>query len=72
MCLFYAASLTYGGVDSIRELSDMNEIKKIIFNYLGKRYSQNLILLILAMIEVDENKRPNFIELEKQLSNFIK
>ena len=44
----------------------------IIFNYLGKRYSKNLILLILAMIEVDENKRPNFIELEKQLSNFIK
>ena len=29
MCLFYAGSLTYGGVDSIRELNDMNEIKNI-------------------------------------------
>ena len=25
MCLFYACSLSYGGVDSIRELNDMNE-----------------------------------------------
>ena len=69
MCLFYAASLTYGGVDSIRELNDMNEIKKIIFNYLGNRYSEKLILLILAMLEIDENKRPNFIQLEEQLVN---
>ena len=69
MCLFYAASLTYGGVDSIRELNDMNEIKKIIFNYLGDKYSEKLILLILTMLEIDENKRPNFIQLEEQLLN---
>ena len=67
MCLFYAASLTYGGVDSIRELSDMNEIKNIIFIYLAERYSEKLILLILSMLEIDENKRPNFIELEEML-----
>ena len=65
MCLFYAASLTYGGVDSIRELDDMNEIKNILFNYLGKRYSEKLISLILMMLEVDESIRPNFIQLEK-------
>ena len=65
MCLFYAASLTYGGVDSIRELDDMNEIKNILFNYLGERYSEKLISLILMMLEVDESIRPNFIQLEK-------
>ena len=69
MCLFYAASLTYGGVDSIRELTDMNEIKNIIFNYLGMRYSEKLIYFILSMLEVDENKRPNFIQLEEMLVN---
>ena len=69
MCLFYAASLTYGGVDSIRELNDMINIKNILFNYLGTRYSEKLILLILLMLEVDENKRPNFIQLEEQLKN---
>ena len=65
MCLFYAASLTYGGVDSIRELNDMNEIKNIIFNYLGMRYSEKFIYFILFMLEIDENKRPNFIQLEE-------
>ena len=71
MCLFYASSLTYGGVDSIRELNDMNEIKKIIFNYLGMRYSEKLILLILSMLEIDENKRPNFIQLEELLKKYF-
>ena len=71
MCLFYAASLTYGGVDSIRELNDMNEIKKIIFNYLGDKYSEKLILLILTMLEIDENKRPNFIQLEELLKKYF-
>ena len=71
MCLFYAASLTYGGVDSIRELNDMNEIKKIIFSYLGSRYSEKLILLILTMLEIDENKRPNFIQLEELLEKYF-
>ena len=71
MCLFYAASLTYGGVDSIRELNDMNEIKKIIFNYLGDKYSEKLILLILTMLEIDENKRPNFIQLEELLKKIF-
>ena len=52
MCLFYIASLTYGGVDSIRELNDMSEIKKILFNYLRTRYSKKLILFILLMLQI--------------------
>ena len=72
MCLFYAASLTYEGVDSIRELTDMNEIKNILFYYLGTRYSEKLILLIILMLEIDEKKRPNFIKLEEVLKlNFL-
>ena len=67
MCLFYACSLTYSGVDSIREVSDMKKIKEILFQYLNKRYSSKLILIILAMLEVDEDKRLNFIQLEEKL-----
>ena len=44
MCFFYAASLTYSGVDSIRELVVMNKIKEILFKYLSKRYSEKFIL----------------------------
>ena len=58
---------TYSGVDSIRELIDMKKIKEILFQYLNKRYSNRLILLILSMLEIDENKRMNFIQLEEKL-----
>jgi hypothetical protein len=67
MCLFFACSLTYCGVDSIRELTAMNKIKEILFQYLNKRYSNKLISLILSMLEVDENKRMDFIKLEEKL-----
>ena len=71
MCLFYACSLNYLGVDSIREINDMKKIKKILFKHLGKRYSDNLILFILSMLEVDENKRHNFIQLEENIRELL-
>ena len=71
MCLFYACSLTYSGVDSIREVNDMEKIKEILFEYLGNRYSPKLILFILSMLEVDEKKRCNFIQLEERLKHLL-
>ena len=67
MCFFYASSLTYNGVDSIREVLDMNKIKEILFKFLGNKYSEKFILLISLMLEVNEEKRPDFIELEKKI-----
>ena len=71
MCLFYASSLTYIGVDSIRELTNMNKIKEILFKHLGKRYSAKLISLILVMLEVNEEKRPDFIQLEMKMKKLF-
>ena len=71
MCLFYALTLTYRGVNSIREIIDMKKIKEILFQYLSKRYSTKLIMFILSMLEVDENKRPNFINLEEKLKKTL-
>ena len=68
MCFFFAASLTYNCLNKIRELYDMNAIKKIINENLSKRYSQNLIDLIFTMLQVEESKRPDFKELEILLS----
>ena len=72
MCFFYAASLTYNSVDSIRELNNMNQIRAILFKYLEKKYSEKFILLILSMLEVNEENRPDFIELEKKLKETFK
>ena len=67
MCFFFASSMTYAGVDSIRELADISKIKEILFQYLSNRYSEKYILLILLMLEINEEKRPDFIELENKL-----
>ena len=71
MCLFYALSLTYEGVDTIREITDMKKIKEILFKYLGKRYSVKLIMFILSMLEVNESKRLNFIQLKEKLNKIF-
>ena len=71
MCLFYASSLTYIGVDSVRELSNMQKIKEILFNHLGERYSEKFISLILLMLTVDEEKRPDFIQLEQKMQKMF-
>ena len=70
MCLFYAASLTYCGVDSILEINDMDKIENILMQFLSGKYTEKLIRFILLMLEIDENKRLNFIQLEKKLKIF--
>ena len=46
----------------------MKKIREILFHYLSKRYSHQLISFILSMLEIDENKRQNFIQLEEKLN----
>ena len=71
MCLFYACSLSYNGVDAIREINDMKIVENILFKHLSVRYSNTLIKFILSMLEVDERKRCNFIQLEEKLKNSL-
>ena len=71
MCFFFALALNYEGVDSIRELKDMKKVKYVMFNHLGNKYSQRLILFILSMLEIEEEKRPDFIELESKMKNLF-
>ena len=68
-CFFYAACLYIGGLNAIREIYDINIISKILNQHLRNRYSQNLINLLLNMLQVEESKRPDFIELEKYFNN---
>ena len=64
-CILLAASLNFDCLYSIREIHNMNLIKKTINTFINKRYSDKFIDLILTMIETDEIKRPDFIQLEK-------
>ena len=64
MCFFLAASLSYVALSKIREVYKIELISKIVNHYLSKRYSKNLINLLLTMLQIDENKRPDFCQLE--------
>ena len=67
----YAMQLNLRIIENIRELSNMKLIINSIYKDMGKKvFSDKLMKIIFKMIEVDENKRIDFIELEKELSNF--
>ena len=68
MCILFAATLSEDCLYDIRELTDMNHIKNILESYLSKRYSNVFIRLLLCFLEVDEKKRPDFIQMEKIIS----
>ena len=70
MCVLFAANLSDNILYEIRELTNVDNIKKIICRYLHKRYSSNFIQLLLCMLEIDEKKRPDFILLEKLISEY--
>ena len=68
MCLFLASSLNYEGLYEIREIiKNPNKTKLVVNRYLGKRYSQKYINLLVSMLQINEKDRPDFIELEKLL-----
>ena len=64
VCFLLAASLSFDGPNIIREVYDMRIIRKVLNQQLQKRYSQNLINLIFTMLQIEESKRPDFIQLE--------
>ena len=67
LCFLHASSLDNEILFKVREILDMEKIGMIINQYLGDRYSQDFINLLLYMLQVDENYRPDFIELNSWL-----
>ena len=70
MCLFYAACLSFDGPVEIREVKYMNVKAQILNKYLGARYSQKLIKILLLMLQTDESARPDFILLENAILTY--
>lgn len=65
LCIVLACTLNYEPVCKIRELTDIKDIQKIIIEYFAGRYSDAFINFLLKMLEIKEEKRPDFIQLEK-------
>ena len=67
LCFLNASCLDTTIIYKIREILDMQKIINIVNDYLGNRYSQNYINLLLYMLQIDEKYRPDFIELNSWL-----
>ena len=70
-CMIYAATLTFDSIGSLREVYEIRDIEKILKNWFRKRYSDKFIKIVLRMIELDETKRFDFLELEEILNKEI-
>ena len=68
LCFLHASSLDTAILYKIREIFDMEKIVNIVYENLARRYSQNYINMILYMLQIDENYRPDFIELNSWLN----
>ena len=67
LCCLFAATLCFESIYDIRELRNNSAIKYIIQKYLGSRYSNVVINIICSMLDVNENSRNDFIEMEKEI-----
>ena len=70
MCILLASTLTYQSLYDIRELDNMENVKNILVKYLIAKYSYNFVGTLLKMLEVKEDLRPDFVELEDSIRNF--
>ena len=71
LCMLYAAMCCDKALFEIRRIVDMEKIKSYINSALKENYNQKLINIIISMLEIHEQNRPDFIELEKKLENDI-
>ena len=70
LCLLYAATTCDKKLFEIRRLIEMEKIKNFVNNNLKDNYSEKFINIIISMLEIHEEKRPDFLELEKIIQNF--
>ena len=63
LCFLYASSLNSEILLKVRETNDMEKIGIIVNRYLGDKYSQEYINILMYMIQMEEAYRPDFIEL---------
>ena len=70
LCLLYAATANDKSLFEVRRIIEMDKIRRYVSLALKDKYSEKLIDIIVSMLEIHEQKRPDFIELEEIIKNF--
>ena len=71
-CFLYAASLNFDIIDTIREFKFQGLVDKILLKKMKPRYSEEFIFLISKMINIEEEERYDFIDLENEIKEKYK
>ena len=75
-CFIYAAALNFNLLYEVRNILDNKNINDILHKFLSKYYSENFIVLLSSMLNIDESKRYDFIDIktyiEKNFGDMIK
>jgi serine/threonine protein kinase len=62
-CFLYAMTLDIKCLYDIREETDQNKMEKEIRRFIGKKYGENIVNIIIIMLKLEENERLDFIDL---------
>ena len=68
-CFLYAAALNFNLLYQVRDIFDNKNINMVLHQFLGKFYSEKFISLVASMLEMDESKRYDFIDINKYIEN---
>ena len=70
LCLIIASSLNFKIVKEIRNSENERKIREVLINNFNGRYSDDFIYLLMKMIAIEENNRPDFIDLSRIVQNY--
>ena len=71
-CLVYAATMNFNLLYELRNMNNDLEIKKRIKQNLRENYSEKFIWILTKMVELDENNRFDFKELQNEIDKIYK
>ena len=70
-CFIYAATMDFNLLYYLRNIDNDIEIKKKLRENLNNKYSEKFIRIITRMVELDENKRCDFKDLNEEIDRIL-
>ena len=70
LCALFAATLDFDSIYNVRQLRNSNYVFYVVEKYLRPNYSDSVINIIFKMLDLEEETRYDFIELEREFNKF--
>ena len=70
LCILFSGTLEMMSLYDIRKFVEMEDVKKYLNKKFKNKYSDKFIELLSMLLEIHENKRPDFIDLENLIKEW--